>query len=122
MKTIRKANLFETIPVELSEEWFETLLSDRQIKIERIVSKGHCSAPNHWYDQHWDEWVLLLKGQAGIKFDGRDDPLEMHPGDHILIPAHTRHRVAWTADDQETVWLAVHIHSHDDHRSGRQPV
>ncbi|MFP8878842.1 MAG: phosphoribosylaminoimidazole carboxylase, partial [Myxococcota bacterium] len=29
------------------------------------------------------------------------------PGDHLNIPAHTRHRVAWTDPDQATIWLAI---------------
>lgn len=33
----------------------------------------------------------------------------MHPGDWAVLPAHCRHRVAWTAPDRETVWLAVHL-------------
>jgi len=32
----------------------------------------------------------------------------MSPGDYINIPAHTKHRVAWTTPDGPTIWLAVH--------------
>lgn len=31
------------------------------------------------------------------------------PGDHLLLPAHCRHRVAWTDTEKPTIWLAVHI-------------
>ena len=37
---------------------------------------------------------------------GRRD--ELKPGDYVHIPAHARHRVAWTDAAQPTVWLAVH--------------
>jgi cupin 2 domain-containing protein len=32
----------------------------------------------------------------------------LQPGDHLIIPAHRRHRVEWTHPDQPTVWLALH--------------
>jgi len=32
----------------------------------------------------------------------------LRPGDWVAIPAHARHRVAWTDPDQPTVWLALH--------------
>ncbi|HEX9801972.1 MAG TPA: cupin, partial [Gammaproteobacteria bacterium] len=28
---------------------------------------------------------------------------------YLLLPAHCRHRVAWTAAGGETVWLAIHL-------------
>jgi cupin 2 domain-containing protein len=31
----------------------------------------------------------------------------MSPGDYINIPAHEKHRVAWTRPDEPTIWLAV---------------
>jgi cupin 2 domain-containing protein len=32
----------------------------------------------------------------------------MQSGDWLVIPAHCRHRVAWTDKDEATVWLVVH--------------
>lgn len=101
-------NLFEHIPVNFAGELFQTLLARETLKIERIVSRGHATPEGQWYDQDWDEWVLLLQGQAGLAYaDGQVTGLEA--GDYLLIPAHTRHRVAWTAPDENTVWLAVHV-------------
>jgi cupin 2 domain-containing protein len=37
--------------------------------------------------------------------------VEMSPGDYINIPAHEKHRVAWTSPDGPTIWLAVHYGS-----------
>jgi len=42
-----------------------------------------------------------------LEFEGDDEPLRLTPGDHVNIPPHRRHRVAWTAPDEPTVWLAI---------------
>jgi cupin 2 domain-containing protein len=76
------------------------------VRIERIVSHGHSSPPDFWYDQQQAEWVVVLKGAARIEF--ADRMVEMRSGDFVAIPAHTRHRVDWTTPDQPTIWLAVH--------------
>jgi cupin 2 domain-containing protein len=99
-------NLFNNLPADLPEELFTTLLRAPGINIERIVSHGHCSPDGFWYDQDQAEWVLVLKGAARLQFEGR--LLEMRPGDFVNIPAHQKHRVAWTAPDEPTIWLAVH--------------
>lgn len=101
-------NLFADIPEKLKEEFNETVFQASGLRIERIVSCGHCSPKGFWYDQDDNEWVILLKGSAGIRFEGREDVLRLKPGDHIRIDRHQRHRVEWTDPDQETVWLAVH--------------
>lgn len=110
MKKIRKNNLFDGIPASLDQEWFQTLFSNANVKIERIVSKGHRSPPGFWYDQEWDEWVVLIKGSATLQFEEDGDEMELGPGDTVLIPSGIRHRVSRTDHEAETVWLAVHIH------------
>jgi len=102
-------SLFDDVPEALEEEEFRVLLETESLRIERIVSTGHTSAEHDWFDQPWDEWVLLLKGAARLVFDGDDAPRPLSPGDYLLIPAHVRHRVDWTAPDRPTVWLAVHF-------------
>jgi cupin 2 domain-containing protein len=87
-------------------ERFEDLLARPGLRIERIVSSGQTTAPGQWMDQAWDEWVLLVRGAAGLTLEG-GPPLTLAPGDHLLIPAHRRHRVDWT--ETPTVWLAVHL-------------
>ena len=98
-------NLFRNIPSDLHGELFETLARGSGTSIKRIVSKGHTT---DWYDQQENEFVVVLKGSARLEFEA-DQFREMGPGDCMLIPARVRHRVAWTADDSETVWLAVHF-------------
>jgi cupin 2 domain-containing protein len=101
-------NIFTNIPAIIPEELFENLLDRENLKIERIVSQGHCTPAGHWYDQAWDEWVLLLQGEAILAYeDGNNIKLQM--GDYLLIPAHTKHRVEWTQPGQKTIWLAIHF-------------
>ena len=99
-------NLFADIPEALPEELNSELLSGRRFRMERIVSAGHSSPEGFWYDQEEDEWVLLIEGAARLDFDdGRS--LSLAVGDHLHIPAHCRHRVAWTDPERQTVWLAL---------------
>ena len=101
-----KQNLLTDLLDDLTEELFNTLLQKPGIRIERIVSHGHHSPNGFWYDQPTGEWVVVLKGAATIELE--DKTVEMGPGDYLDIPAHTKHRVAWTTPDEPTIWLAVH--------------
>jgi cupin 2 domain-containing protein len=94
--------------VQLPNELFEGILKQNGIEIERIISRGHATPAGEWYDQDWDEWVLLLKGQATLVYEKDLQPILMKAGDYLLISAHTRHRVEWTDPNNETIWLAVH--------------
>ena len=107
--TNQPQNLFAGIPATLPAELFQTIAESGTVRIERIVSEGHATAPGEWYDQEWEEWVLLVSGGATLLFDDNTAPLVMKPGDHILIPAGRRHRVERTDAGQQTVWLAVHF-------------
>lgn len=102
------ANLFQPLPDARSGECFDDLLERPGCRIERIVSHGQASPPGFWYDQAWDEWVLLLSGSALLRLEPQADPVALRPGDHLLIPAGVRHRVEATAAGEPTVWLAVH--------------
>ena len=99
-------NIFDAIPGNIDTEIIEKIVDYENVKIERIISKGHTSPDTGWYDQAENEWVLVLKGEAVLQFtDG--STLPMKAGDHINIAAHKKHRVQWTAPDTETIWLAV---------------
>lgn len=100
-------NLFDDLPRQLPEERLETLLSAPGLRIERIVSTGHASPENFWYDQQESEWVVLLRGEARLRFEEESEPLPLRPGDYVHIPPHRRHRVEWTTDKEPAVWLAV---------------
>ncbi|CAE6930719.1 hypothetical protein ACOMICROBIO_FLGHMIGD_03435 [Vibrio sp. B1FLJ16] len=99
-------NLFANLPDDITEETFEDLLCHDTLRIERIVSHGQTSPAEGWYDQKEHEWVLVLKGAGELTFEnGAIKHLEA--GDHINIPAHTKHKVSWTDPGQATIWLAV---------------
>lgn len=101
-------NLFAEIPTDLPAELVETLCQAEHLRIERIVSRGHASPADFWYDQEQHEFVLLLSGRARVIFADDDRAVNLAPGDWLEIKAHARHRVDWTDPQQDTVWLAVH--------------
>jgi len=105
------ANLIADIAASATQEQFSELLRRPGLRIERIVSTGQCSPPDFWYDQEDGEWVLLVAGEAGLRFADEPDTHHLKPGDFIDIAPHRRHRVEWTAPDQPTIWLAVHYTS-----------
>ena len=104
----RMPNLLANILASLPAEQFTEILARPGVRIERIVSTGQADPPGQWQQQDWDEWVLLLDGAAGLAIEGESER-RLGRGDHLLIPAHTRHRVSWTDPDRSTIWLAVHI-------------
>jgi len=101
------ANIFEAIPAALPVEIFESLAAGGGVKIERIVSRGHTTPADNWYDQEKNEWVLVLRGSAVIAFPEKP-AVTLLEGDYLTIRAHEKHRVQWTDPGRETVWLAVH--------------
>jgi cupin 2 domain-containing protein len=101
-------NFFADIPENLRDELVETILQASSFRIERIVSRGHCSPEDFWYDQDEHEWVIILKGSAVLRFEDQSENIIMNPGNYINIEKHRRHRVEWTDPEQETIWLAVH--------------
>jgi cupin 2 domain-containing protein len=100
------SNLFAGFPQRFPDEQVQTLLETDNIRVERIISRGHASPEGFWYDQTQHEFVVLLTGAARLRFE--DETIEMAPGSFINIPAHRRHRVEWTTPDEPTIWLAIH--------------
>ena len=101
-------NLFADLPRStLADEAFSTLVQRAGVRIERIVSTGHCSPPDFWYDQPEGEWVIVLQGAARLRFADENEARTLQAGDFIDIAPHRRHRVDWTDPTQTTVWLAV---------------
>jgi cupin 2 domain-containing protein len=105
---LRTGNLIEGVPASLPRELVDVLLETGSARLERIVSTGHATPPDEWYDQDADEWVLVVSGRAGLRVDGEDGVLTLAPGDWVLLPAHRRHRVEWTDASVPTIWLALH--------------
>ena len=100
-------NLFAELPTTLPAELMQSLLQRPGLRIERIVSLGHASPPDFWYDQAEHEWVAVLSGAAQIRLAEPDEIIELKPGGFVNIAAHRKHRVEWTTPDEPTIWLAV---------------
>lgn len=103
---LKADSLFTETTTFTGEETFTTIFEKAGVKIERIDSYGQASPEGFWYDQPQDEWVLLVKGEAVLEIAAQPR-LMLKAGDHVVIPAHVRHRVASTSAD--ALWLAVHV-------------
>lgn len=113
MKPIEKStsieikNIFHAVHAVVPREFTDILEETSSVRIERIVSRGHASRADFWYDQKENEFVMVVEGSARLQFEGRKDEVAMSNGDYLIIPAHCRHRVSWTDPERDTVWLAV---------------
>ena len=108
--TVRGGNLFADLSAaSAGEEAFSEIFARPGLKIERIVSQGQVSPSEFWYDQAWNEWVVVLRGSATFQFEDEPATRALGEGDYVFIPARKRHRVEWTDPQQPTVWLAVHF-------------
>jgi len=105
---VKLDNIFSKVPYFMQGEISETLLKSEHFELERIISSGQATLPGEWFDQNTNEWVILLSGSAGLRFDDEEEACVMYPGDYVHIPAQKRHRVEWTDPEQKTVWLALH--------------
>eukprot|EP00607_Mallomonas_marina_P004210 CAMPEP_0182428084 /NCGR_PEP_ID=MMETSP1167-20130531/21008_1 /TAXON_ID=2988 /ORGANISM="Mallomonas Sp, Strain CCMP3275" /LENGTH=142 /DNA_ID=CAMNT_0024610745 /DNA_START=288 /DNA_END=713 /DNA_ORIENTATION=+ len=77
------------------------------LRVNHIVSTGHVTAEDEWYDQQDNEWVLLINGTATLQFvDGMTH--DMVAGSYLYIPRHCRHRVLRTSVSPAAVWVAIH--------------
>lgn len=101
-------NLFFNLPQDPQEELFEDLFRGKNIRIERIISNGQSSPEGFWYDQEWDEWVILLSGSAELEFE-EGKTINLTPGNYVYIPAQKRHRVNSTSKENLSVWVAIHF-------------
>ncbi len=106
-REIETANIFDHKPSGGGED-VTTLLEAGAARLVRIVSTGQATPDGEWYDQDLNEWVVVLRGSAGLRIEGDDTIRVLIPGDYVDIPAHRRHRVEWTDTDEPTVWLALH--------------
>ncbi len=104
-------NIFNDIPKQLTEELIDILVNSNGVRIEKIVSRGHKSKPNFWYDQPENEWVIILKGSAKLRFKLNSKIIHLMEGDFVNITAHEKHRVEWTSE--EVIWLAVFYSNSD---------
>ncbi len=93
---------------DFTEEYSADLLSKKNIRIEKIISKGNITPAGKWMKQKQDEWVILLQGKAEIEFG--DSSILLRKGEYVFIPRSVRHRVKYTSRRPVCYWLAVHIY------------
>lgn len=104
------SNIFAKLPFHASSiEFAEPVFDFEGVVIERIISSGQATPSGEWLDQELHEWVIVLTGQAGVQIEHELDVRVLRPGDYLFLPAHCRHRVEWTAENERTIWLAVHF-------------
>ena len=99
-------NFFANLLGPISGEACEDLWRQGNLRVERIVSSA--TPGSGLYDQEQDEWVMLVEGRAVLEVAGKRVPLS--PGDFLVIPAHTPHRVLETHPEPRCLWLAVHLY------------
>ncbi len=104
---MKNENVFDGVPAEIPEEIIREIVGAGNVRIERIISKGQSSPEGFWYDQLQNEWVMVLRGRAKIKFFDDGTLLELSEGDYLNIPSHKKHRIEWTDPENKTIWLAV---------------
>lgn len=101
---MRTHNLFTDAEPPQEGERFDTLLSHKNLVIERIVSSSAITP--HKYVQPQDEWVVLVTGEAVLQVAGESITLRL--GDYLFLPAGVPHTIERTSHG--TMWLAVHLH------------
>lgn len=89
------------------KERTEVLLQSGLWRLERIHSCACCSPAGFWYEQGEEEWVMLLQGQAGLRFADEPGDRALQAGDSVWIRAGRRHRVTATDPAPGTIWLAL---------------
>ncbi|MGK7941218.1 MAG: cupin domain-containing protein [Crocosphaera sp.] len=100
-------NIFRLPELLKNQEIFETIINNKNLKVERIISTGQTTPKDTWYDQEQDEWVILLQGEATLLFSDNTS-INLTEGDYLLIEAHQKHQVTFTSVDPPCIWLAIH--------------
>ncbi len=101
-------SLFKHDFADLSNEIFDKIIEKENFFVERIISNGQFTPQGEWLSQERAELVFLLKGQAKLRFKENGEIIEMTQGDYLLIAPNVEHRVEFTSNTEETIWLAIH--------------
>lgn len=109
---MQTGNLFNHAAPPCAGERFDTLLSHKNLVIERIVSSSLITP--HEYVQTQDEWVVLIQGEAVIHVAGK--PVFLKAGGYLFLPAGVPHLVERTSEG--AMWLAVHLYPEQPAASG----
>ncbi|MGL4781676.1 MAG: cupin domain-containing protein [Bacteroidales bacterium] len=76
---------------------------NKRIFIERICSNGVTSPTSFYYDQDFDEWILILQGRAILQIGA--NKYNLKKGSYMHIERHVKHRVDYTSKD--CIWLTI---------------
>jgi cupin 2 domain-containing protein len=87
----------------------DELCQAKAFRVDRIVSAGQMSPPGFWYDQVFDEWVLILQGRAEVRLLEPEETIQLSAGDWLMIDAHRRHRVEATSRARHGLSRAWHL-------------
>jgi cupin 2 domain-containing protein len=101
---MQTGNLFIDATSPPEGERFDTILSHRNLVIERILSSSRIQPKE--YVQTQDEWVVLIRGEAELALGGKS--ITLKEGDYLFLPAGVPHRVECASEG--AMWLAVHLH------------
>ena len=100
-----KGNLFDGInSLDLKDEFSEKIFEFGDKYVERIISKAHCTPNGEWLEQELNEWVILIQGEAMLKFKDEED-LKLQKGDYVFIPKGKLHKVDYTSEEPVCIWL-----------------
>jgi cupin 2 domain-containing protein len=99
--TLMKGRLNDPDSAPGTGERVHRLAEVGRVVIDQILS-GRLDGPID-YRPDVDEWVAVLAGGATIDVDG--ERVRLGPGDWVVLPAHTPHRLVET--DPGTSWLTV---------------
>ena len=89
-----------------AEEYTEIIWQSEHLRLERIISCGHISPPDFWYEQEEDEWVMVISGEGAITWDNGEIS-HLKAGESLLIPRKKKHRVSYTSINPPCIWLAL---------------
>jgi cupin 2 domain-containing protein len=84
-------------------EVFKTLHEKNGVLIEQIVSSDKLE--KKVYVQSYDEWLVLLEGEATLRVAKKN--IYLRKGDTLLIEKNVPHEVLST--ENGTLWLCVHM-------------
>jgi cupin 2 domain-containing protein len=101
MDDIVRGRLRDAAEAPATGETTEVLASVGDAVVEQILS-GRLDAPVDYFGTA-DEWVLVLAGGAQLEVAG--SPVDLAPGDWVLLPARTPHRLHATRPG--TSWITV---------------
>ena len=104
-KRVQTGNLFVEATPPQEGERFDTLLSCKNLVVERIVSSSTGGTSTDYVQAH-DEWVVLIQGEAVLRVAG--ESVSLKAGDYLFLPSGTPHSVEHTSGG--AMWLAVHLH------------